>query len=203
MWLRESGQEVPVAELGRLSRVFDAPHMRELLLAAVATAYCAGVEPALIAERAPGLEGLPHRMERCRDGQVRCINDSAATTPESTICALDALAGERVVLIAGGGGAKRRNFRELATRIEERAFGCVVFEDDEVGRQLREYLPTSFPLRRCASRDMAGAVHAAHRLLADQEGTVLLSPGCKGGPTFADMYERGTRFREAVQGEGA
>ncbi|MEM9069405.1 MAG: UDP-N-acetylmuramoyl-L-alanine--D-glutamate ligase [Myxococcota bacterium] len=198
IWWRENERTERIAPLDHLPKPLRDPHHRLLLLAALACGKRAGVTTRTLAERIPSLSGLPHRMERCgRRGEVAFINDSAATTPESTALALKAVSG-RVVLIAGGGGAKERSYAELARFLWSRASGVVVFSEDEVGRQLRALAPRGFPLRVCGRRRMNDAVAAAVDLLGPAGGTVLLSPGCKGGPTFRDMYERGDLFRAAA-----
>ena len=81
--------------------------------AAAAAAATLEVPPAVIARGLNAFTGLPHRLEWIADkGGVTYYNDSKATTPFSTQCALQAF--EQPVLLLAGGYDKGTPFDDLA-----------------------------------------------------------------------------------------
>src|SRR5262249_26417040 len=75
-----------------------------------------GATPRGVLEGVRGFRPVPHRLELVHvEAGVEFFNDSIATTPESAICALEAL-GPRVILIAGGYD-KGSSFGELGRTI--------------------------------------------------------------------------------------
>ncbi len=78
-------------------------HNRRNAAVAVAVALACGADPTSLAAGLRTFRGKALRLQRLEevDG-VSVWSDIKSTTPEATVAALDALAGRRVVLIAGG-----------------------------------------------------------------------------------------------------
>ena len=78
------------------------PHNRSNLLAAVTAACLGGIPASVIRSTVEAFRGVEHRLEEVAEiNGVRYYNDSACTTPASTVTALRAFDAP-VVLIAGG-----------------------------------------------------------------------------------------------------
>ncbi len=150
-------------------------------------------------------EGVPHRLETvAMKAGVRYINDSIATTPESTIAAVEALGGE-IALIAGGYD-KGIPLEGLARRIIESVrvvylIGATAGNIEEAIRRARDGSPQLSGSGPEVVR--AGVLGEAVRLAADRAGegwTVLLSPAFASYDQFIHFEQRGEVFRECVAG---
>src|SRR5206468_13102754 len=122
-------------------------------------------------------------------------NDSIATTPESAICALEAL-GPQVVLIAGGYD-KGSSFTELGRTIARRARAAVLIgrTAPAIERAIRSSRPR-IPVYVEAS--LADAVRRA-RALAGPGDRVALSPACASYDMFVNFEDRGRQFTRLVR----
>jgi UDP-N-acetylmuramoylalanine--D-glutamate ligase len=132
---------------------------------------------------------------------VRYYDDSASTTPESTINALRSFPEGKVVLLAGGAD-KRLAFDVLAKEIVRTSTRTLL-----IG-QTRERIAEA--IRGAAKRlrhtgvrvecfeSLEGAVAAARSMAAAGEA-VVLSPGCTSFDMFRNAKHRGERFQEIVR----
>lgn len=174
-------------------------HNRQNVAAAAALCLVAGAPPACVAEVVAGFAGVPHRLERVRDWRgSRWINDSIATTPDRALAALDSLAGERIVLLAGGydKGLPFTEFGQVAARSVERVllFGATA---PAIARAIAAGSASDWPTPVEIVPDLAAAVAIA---AADARPgqVVLLSPACASYDQFRDFEERGECFRALV-----
>lgn len=170
----------------------------ENFLAASAAALALGVRTETIRRVARTFRGVTHRLELFHEeGGVRYYNDSIATTPESTIAALDALEGP-IILIAGGYD-KKVPLSALARKIADRCKAVILV--GTIGPQI------AAELRRCENADALRVFEegtdfeaAAGRAtsLAEPGGCVLLSPATASYDMFANFEERGDTFKRLV-----
>jgi len=187
-----------------ISNVFSLPGRanRSNLAGAIAIARHFGVDSARIKARLPSFKGLPHRLELVDqiDG-VRWYNDSIATTPQSTMAALEAFGGP--VIIIAGGYDKKLPFDELGEAIAKKARAAIL-----IG-QTASKIRCSILDARClmkAQREsrieivdsLAQAVEMA-RNLADPGDVVLLSPACASYDMFENYEQRGREFARHVR----
>ncbi len=170
--------------------------------AATLAAELIGVEPAAIARAVANFAGLPHRLEvvRVLDG-VTYVNDSASTAPIAGVAALRSFE-EPVVLIAGG-NSKSLDMAEYVKEAAGRAKRIIVLAgnaSDEFARLLRaecERLGRG-DLVSGPTGDLGAAIREA-RTAAQPGDIVLLSPGFTSFGMFLNEFDRGERFRTAVQ----
>lgn len=166
-------------------------HMHHNVLAAVAAATLAGVEPAAMAKGLAGFRGLDHVMEPAGQvGGVRFINDSKATNVEAAARSIEAFDGV-VALI--GGRFKGGDLTELREPLRTHARAVVAI--GESAGQVRDAVRDVVPVEVAAS--MGEAVKTAYRL-AKPDGVVLLAPACASFDWFRDYAERGRAFKEEV-----
>jgi UDP-N-acetylmuramoylalanine--D-glutamate ligase len=139
--------------------------------------------------------GLPQRIELIAeiDGR-RIYNDSTATTPESTIAALESV-GRPTFLIAGGRD-KGLDFTEMLETVGRLTLGAAFY--GEVGPKLLHRLKASH------------VETVAIAVLTLDEGigwcwnqskpgeAIVFSPGCSSHDQFRNFRERGDRFAELV-----
>ncbi|MBI4879659.1 MAG: UDP-N-acetylmuramoyl-L-alanine--D-glutamate ligase [Planctomycetes bacterium] len=161
-------------------------------MAALAAAERLGAPRAAALAAARDFPGVEHRLEFIGERRgVRLVNDSIATTPQSTLAALAALEGP-LVLIAGGKDSGC-DLAALAAAIGARVRVLVVA--GESGPRLAQAvgaLPDA-PLTLRA-RDFAAAVGLALAQARPGE-TVLLSPAFPSYDLFRNFRERGEAFR--------
>jgi UDP-N-acetylmuramoylalanine--D-glutamate ligase len=170
--------------------------------AAAAAAALFGVPPATIARGLRRFQGLPHRLERvtAKNG-VEYYNDSKATTPVSTLRALEAF--EQPVVLLAGGYDKGTPFDELAYAACRKTKATIVY-----GATAAKLLQ-AFALAACQHPtgcaqviqcpDLEAALTQAVALTAPGD-VVLLSPACASYDQFPHYEARGDYFRTWVHG---
>lgn len=141
-------------------------------------------------------EGIEHRLELAAEHQgIRFVNDSVATTPESTIAGLNAFPGSPVILIAGGYD-KKIPLDELASEIASTAKAAFLIGD--TGKKIQTLIKQTypdFPASYCGTLEKA--VTRA-RSAATAGDTVLLSPACASYDQFRNFEHRGQCFKKIV-----
>ena len=137
---------------------------------------------------------MPHRLEKVRelDG-VSYINDSKATTPDSTIQALNAF-HSKIILIAGG-SSKNNDFTELA-RLFPNKLRKLVVTGETAAEIANNAIDQGFNNIVFAST-LEKAVELAKKI-AHQGDTILLSPACASFDMFKDFEDRGDKFKKIV-----
>jgi UDP-N-acetylmuramoylalanine--D-glutamate ligase len=170
--------------------------------AAAAAATILGVAPETIVQGLRRFQALPHRLELVATKRgVAYYNDSKATTPVSTIRALQAF--EQPLILLAGGYDKGTPFDELGRVIHTHARAALVY--GKTAPQL------AYAIQQAASTcpeqpsplvlqlpNLAVALqHAAD--LAQPGEVVVLSPACASYDQYQHYEARGEHFRTLVQ----
>ena len=164
-------------------------------------AWCSGVRPESIRLHVQQLETLSHRLEQVQVvNAVTYINDSAATIPDATVAALRSLRDRHLVLILGGSD-KRLTFDQLARELTYSRIRGIVFLPGTATDTMQAEIAGQYrvPPKIEHAQSMPDAVRRAHRL-AHEHDVVLLSPGATSFGLFKHEFDRGEKFKEAVQG---
>jgi len=171
-------------------------HNVENILAGCAAALAWGAPVDAIREGVRGFAGVEHRLEFVRevDG-VRYYNDTAATAPAAAVAALQSLTGP-IVLIAGGAD-KNLDFADLGRAIASRAKAVVLLEGTATDKLVAAIKLAGGAQIAGRYDDIQRAVERA-RALACEGDVVLLSPGCASFGLFANEFERGEKYKQAV-----
>jgi UDP-N-acetylmuramoylalanine--D-glutamate ligase len=171
-------------------------------VAAAAAAAVLGVPPATIAQGLQRFQGLPHRLElvATKDG-VQYYNDSKATTPVSTIRALQAF--ETPVIVLLGGYDKGTPFEALGEVIRTRTKAALVYGKTapKLARAI-EQAAQAAPGQRAPQVVLLSTLDAALQqavAVAEPGDVVLLSPACASYDQFPHFEARGEHFRKLVQ----
>jgi len=169
-------------------------HNTENAMAAAAACLARGIEPHAVRAGLASFAGVAHRLQEIAtlDG-VLYVNDSKATNVASTLVALDAFAGRRVHLIAGGQG-KGQDFSPLGDAVARGCAGVYLIGEDAPALAVA-LGAVARPVRDCT--DLAAALRAAREAAAAGD-VVLLSPACASFDQFADFEARGDAFAELV-----
>lgn len=175
-------------------------HNRSNVLSATLAAHLFGLSLTELERGVKSFSGLEHRLERVGEKKgVRYVNDSAATIPDAAMASLDSL-DTPIILIAGGSdkGFPQTLLESFAQKISERTKDVILLKGDFSNR-LEPLLAKARPAKSTMIvDDMEHAVRAASRLAASGD-TVLLSPGATSFGLFQNEFERGERFRLAVE----
>jgi UDP-N-acetylmuramoylalanine--D-glutamate ligase len=170
--------------------------------AAAAAATTLGVAPETIVQGLRRFRALPHRLElvATKDG-VEYYNDSKATTPVSTIRALEAF--EQPLILLAGGYDKGTPFDELGQVIHTRARAALVYGKTAPKlvlaiQQAAAAAPDQPAPLLLQLPDLPAALqHAA--TLAQPGEVVVLSPACASYDQYPHYAARGEHFRTLVQ----
>ncbi len=169
---------------------------RSNLAAALAIVSCFEIAPSKIAEALTTFKGLPQRLQCVADiNGVRWYDDSKATTPVSTMSALNGI-DEPKILIAGGYD-KKISFTELGRCIAERAKACVLIGQTagSIAEAVQQSGNSSVVIERADS--MQQAVQITHRLSGPGD-VVLMSPACASYDMFKNYIQRSQVYISAV-----
>lgn len=170
-------------------------HNRVNAALAAAAAREAGCTDDQIAAGLESFRGLPQRLELIGDfNGRRYYNDSAATTPESTIAALTSF--DNPVWLLAGGRNKGFDFKPLAEAIARHARGAALF--GESANEMQAAILAARAEFQCVSvQTMSEALAWCHQRAALGDG-VLLSPACASTDQFRNFKKRGEEFSEQV-----
>jgi UDP-N-acetylmuramoylalanine--D-glutamate ligase len=187
--------DVPGAAQSRLRGA----HNRSNLAAAAVVARELGVEAGVIGRAIAAFGGVPYRQQLVRErGGVQYVNDTAATTPEAAIAALQA--ADRPVVLLAGGADKDLDFTALGAAVRAAEAGparvkAVVLLEGSATDKLAAALGDKVLGRH---RDLRAAIQQAAAAAAPGD-MVLLSPGCASFGLFANEFDRGDRFNAIVR----
>ncbi|MBL9038804.1 MAG: UDP-N-acetylmuramoyl-L-alanine--D-glutamate ligase [Archangium sp.] len=175
------------------NRALRGAHNLQNAMAAAMLASLAGVPAEVVQRGLDSFPGLPHRLEFVRDvGGVEWINDSKATNVDSSLVALNALAG-RVWLIAGGKG-KGAPYAPLVQAAKGKLRGVLTIGADAPA--IATAFASETTVEACGTLEKAVARAKEVAVAGD---TVLLSPACASYDQFDHFEHRGDTFKTLVR----
>jgi UDP-N-acetylmuramoylalanine--D-glutamate ligase len=142
--------------------------------------------------------GLPYRQQVVgKKGNVTFINDTTSTTPIATIKAIDALKGNKIILILGG-NSKNLPGDQLINRLDrvKKIILLVGSFTDEVLPVLKEkYIEKLMG----PFDNLEEAIKSGYEIAKDIDPTILLfSPGATSFAMFNNEFHRGEEFNRIV-----
>ena len=148
----------------------------------------------------PAFKALPHRLQLVGEARgVRWYNDSKATTPDSSIVALEAF--DSPIIIAGGYD-KHIPFDEFGAKIAQKAKAAILIGQTakSIGKAIEVHKSTrtqEHKLKVEFADSLKKAVELANGLVKSGDA-VLLSPACASYDMFENYEQRGEQFIELV-----
>ena len=134
-------------------------------------------------------KGIAHRQEYITTIKgVKYINDTASTTPESTIMAIEKF--KDIILIAGGED-KNLNYEKLRKKIKKHVKHLILFPGSASNKVKKG-------LNHTLAKSMKQAVVKASKI-AQKGDVVLLSPGAASFNMFENEFDRGEQFIKYVK----
>ncbi len=174
-------------------------HNEGNIMAAIAVANVLEIDIKTIQKAITDFKGIVHRLEFLQEIEgVKYYNDTAATSPDGAICGINSFS-EPLILIAGGSD-KKLDMGELAKIISEKVKGVVFLKGeatDKIISALKKILPENSNFDFKIVDSMAKAVELA-KSIATQGDVVLLSPGSASFGLFLNEFDRGDKFKEAI-----
>ena len=166
----------------------------ENVLCAVTIAKILKVKNFIIKRAIKNFKGMKHRMQNVyeKDG-VTYIDDSKATNPDSTICALESF-NNNVILLLGGSdkGYKYDDIFKHVNNVKEIVtFGAMSEKIKNTAIENQFDCVISFS-------SLKQAIYYAKKVAKDGD-TVLLSPSCASFDEFSSYAERGEFFTRLVK----
>jgi UDP-N-acetylmuramoylalanine--D-glutamate ligase len=144
--------------------------------------------------------GLENRLEFVRElGGVKFYNDSFAAAPGAAVAAMDAVPGQKVVIL--GGFDRQLPLDELVERISKKGQDLrkLVLIGQSSQRLKEELNKASFTnFETSESKAMPEIVELAKNV-AKSGDSVVLSPGFPSFDMFKNFADRGQQFKDAVQ----
>lgn len=168
-----------------------AHNRKDAAFAATLAVFCDCAESEVF-EAVATFGGLPHRLQPIPSKAARrCIDDSASTTPESTVAALQSLDGP--VWLLAGGKDKGMDLDLLLTRIPPNTAGVAFFGSVASGASARLLaLSPDFPTTAVETLDDAYAWAISQSRPND---TLLLSPAFASTDQYVNYAARAEAFR--------
>lgn len=191
-------------DIKKLINLKDVPipgeHNLSNVMAAISATFACGLNAAQIKKALPQIKGVPHRLEFVKElNGIKYYNDTAATIPNAAISAINSFE-QKVILIAGGAD-KNLDFSDFAKEICEKIKKIILLSGNATEKLLRQ-------INKCSNEEfqnnieivdsMEDAVKLAKKS-AGKGDVVLLSPGAASFGLFANEFERGDKFKEAVK----
>ncbi len=173
-------------------------NLDNILAASIATLLC-GVSTQSIELVINNFTGLPHRLSQVAEiDNIKFIDDSISTTPESTIAAIQSFK-QPIVLILGG-SSKNSDFTPLADAVKNYSYIKAVLlvgtTATEIGNVFKEHqinVPIIFPTGGMES------VFAELQQIISSGDVILLSPACASFDQYKNYKDRGDQFTQMAR----
>ena len=167
-------------------------------LLAGGAAYLRGADPKAIRSALRAFKGVPHRLERVRVLRgVTYWNDTAATTPEASVAAMETIFARRKGMLIAGGADKELVFGAWAKAVKRYAKKIVLFKGSATPKMRAALARAGVKLEDDAQTMREAVARAA--AAAKRGEAVLLSPGCASFGIFVNEFDRGDQFRSEAE----
>jgi UDP-N-acetylmuramoylalanine--D-glutamate ligase len=175
--------------------VLPGKHNRRNAVYAATAAGAVGCGDAAIRRGLRGFSGLPGRLQSVATcGGRTFYNDTTATTPESTIAALESLSAP--IWLLAGGSDKGIDLAPLASAVVAGARGAAFFGATAAAlHDLVRIAASDYPCVQVSTMSEALAWCWSRSGPGD---CIVLSPGCASHDQFQDFRQRGAVFCELV-----
>lgn len=170
-------------------------HNLQNCLASALIAYSFNIETSIITHTLSTFKGVEHRQEFVKDlNNVRYVNDSKGTNPDSTIKAINSY--ERPIVLIAGGKDKKSDFRDLIEVAKGRVKAIVLLGETSEIIQKQARL-CGFEGLMIRVNTMKDAVVVSNKISKEGD-VVLLSPACASWDMYNNFEERGNEFKQCV-----
>lgn len=174
-------------------------HNLQNICAALTVLWQIKPDPEVCARVLREFKGLPFRIEFRKEVRgVKYYNDSFSSAPTSTIAAIDAVKGPKVLIV--GGKDRGLDLSPLITKIKEsESIKKVILigeAKDRIKTELEKIGFNNFEILNDVN--MEDIVNKINSMVSDKDN-VILSPGFPSFDMFKNFEDRGIKFNEAVE----
>lgn len=143
--------------------------------------------------------GLPHRLELVRElDSVRFYNDSFGSDPFATEAAIEAVPGNKVMIVGGYERMIPLEHFAHSVKSHENTITSLLLIGQSAARVAEALQKAGYQnFKLTTAKTMAEIVHEA-RDLANKGDAVVLSPGFASFDLFNNFEDRGLQFKQAV-----
>ena len=149
------------------------------------------------------LQGIPLRQEIIyTNSKLTIVNDSAGTSPDALISAIERFKNNNLILICGGTD-KKLIYKEASLCIKKniKVTNCIFLNSSGTIKLLKElkkikYFEKEKPL---IYEDLTDGVDKALTLTKEAKNTILFSPGGSSFEKFKNEFDRGTQFNKYIK----
>lgn len=177
-----------------------APHEKANLLCAMMAAHLAGVDGKEITSRIKNLPQVKFRQEVIYDKKrLKIINDSAGTSPDAAIAAVEKFKDQDNFVLICGGTDKKLEFDTLAKIIKkyvkpENLFLLSGSATNKLKAALHKLMYIS------SIKEFDGLEELVKDLSENvKNGAIVFSPGCASFEKFKNEFDRGEKFNRLVR----
>jgi UDP-N-acetylmuramoylalanine--D-glutamate ligase len=180
------------------------PHRKYNLLSALLTGYLYGKKWEEMADKVLSLPSVKFRQQIIfKNKKIAIINDSAATSPEATIAALENFGkGKDKLILITGGTDKNLEFKELVVKIKKYIKKENLYLLD--GSATRKLIQKLERVKYFGENNIINFFENLKDILAKtkkdvKKGVILFSPGAASFEKFKNEFDRGKKFNELIK----
>ncbi|OGD93043.1 UDP-N-acetylmuramoylalanine--D-glutamate ligase [Candidatus Curtissbacteria bacterium RIFCSPHIGHO2_12_FULL_41_13] len=175
-------------------------HNLQNVLAAVAVAKIQNIKKTNIVKVLSTFKGLAHRLQLVGEiDEVKFINDSYSTIPETTIAAIDAFENPKILIL--GGSSKNSNFTSLGRTINQDDSIKTILLIGREAKRIKEAITAAGGTKANileGAKNMRQIVNLA-KSCAQPGDIIVLSPACASFDMFKNYQDRGEKFALEVE----
>jgi UDP-N-acetylmuramoylalanine--D-glutamate ligase len=133
-----------------------------------------------------------------KNKNLMIVNDSAATSPDATINAIERFKKYKNLILITGGTDKNLDFKDLAKKIKKeiKPKNLILLNGSATKKLIEELKKIKYPLiEKNIFEDLKEAVKRA----LHHEGLILFSPASASFEKFKNEFERGKKFNKIIK----
>ncbi|HNV97420.1 MAG TPA: UDP-N-acetylmuramoyl-L-alanine--D-glutamate ligase [bacterium] len=171
-------------------------HNLENIACAKKVALELGIPEETIRKAISNFKGVEFRLEKIAEIRgISFINDSASTSPDAGIMALNSF--DKKVLLICGGATKNLPLDDFAKNILKKAKKVALLKGED-SLKLKEFLDQENKnLVLGIYNDFEKAIYDLYKIAIEKD-IILLSPGCASFGLFINEFDRGNQFNKIV-----
>jgi UDP-N-acetylmuramoylalanine--D-glutamate ligase len=176
-----------------------APHEKDNLLTAMLVAHLVGMDGTDINELIKDLPNPILRQQKVfEDKNFTIINDSAGTSPEATMAAIEKFRKDKNFVLITGGTNKDLNFKDLAQKISKnvKLKNLFLLEGSATDLLIPE-LSLLYSKEVGAYENLEDIIDVVSQEF--DKATIVFSPGCASFEKFKNEFDRGEKFNKLVR----
>lgn len=193
IYFQKNKRSEKVFNISKLSR-----HEKANLLCAVLAAYLSGEKWNAIKTKLKNLPMAPLRQETIlKNSKITIINDSAGTSPDATIAAIEKFGEDDDFVLITGGTDKELDFSGLARKINDiiPPKNFYLLSGSGTDKLIKELRVWDYKMNKPSDNltDIVKTILKNHKT-----GTIVFSPGCASFEKYKNEFDRGSQFNNLV-----